>query len=120
MSFKDKAIKYLDKLVDDITTLQVTTISGEVTIDSITIVTGNDKKIDFKKILEMIGGAGAATAKIKLIASTLVDFDNDVVQYYGSSLSEEEKSMLSLHTEAVKNASEARKAAVESFLSIIK
>lgn len=108
----------ITKFINDITTLEVTTVSGDVAAS--VIVDPNTKKVDFAKIWSQLTPAAGQPTTLLLIASTKIDFDKDVTQYVKADLTEGEKELVKLHNEAVKNSSDARKAAIESVVSIAK
>ena len=97
----------------DFTTLEVTTLTGDVS----QIINAQGK---FKLKQDMVKSLGSKTgttkAKIKLVAHTHIDFDHDTVNFVKSGLTAEEKDLFELHEAAIISAHEARK----SFLRFLK
>jgi hypothetical protein len=115
--FKAEAGKKISEFISDITKLQVTTVTGDLQVN--VIMSGN--KVDFTKVLTEMSTVPAAgqTSKVKIIASSMIDFDSDVVQYVSAGLNQQEQELVKIHNEAVKNSTEARKAALQSLVSVV-
>lgn len=109
----------LTKIFNDVTTLDVTTLTGNITIEDFNIQKDEDGKINFKEIANSISnGLTTEDSNIELVATTHIDFDNDVVQFVKKGLQENETALINLHTNMVKNSAEARSAMVESILKL--
>jgi hypothetical protein len=114
----EKLQEKVANFVNDVTTLEVTTVSGSIGVD--VILSADKTKIDFNKIWDQMGAAAGGAGKLTLVATTKVDFDKDVKQYIKDNLIDSDKELVALHNAAVKSSAEARKAAVESLVSIAK
>lgn len=117
---KTDAETKLEKFINDVTKLQVTTLSGNLTIDKLAFTDGNEKKIDFREFIDKLVGDITEASKFEVVATTNVDFDKDVVQFVKANLSDEEIELLEFHRKSVVNSTEARRAAIESLFSIFK
>lgn len=113
---KQKASEKLLKLVDDILTLDVITLSGNITIKDLDL---GDGRVNFLKIMDKIKGDASTASKIKVVAATRFDFDKDVQQFVKEKLTEEEKALFQIHIETIKNAQETRKAVIDALIDIV-
>ena len=99
--------------VVDFTTLEVTTLSGEV--DHIINTKGNKSTFDMKNVVSKLSQAGNTKGKIQLIAHTHIDFDHDTVNFIKSDLGKQGKQLFEMHQAAVATAGQAR----NGFLSFL-
>ena len=120
-SLRDKFEKIgqqIREVVVDFTTLEVTTITGDVT--HIIKPEGNDpkkNKFDFKNVVsELKSTAGTTKAKIHLVAHTHIDFDHDTVNFVKADITNDERNLFILHQAAIDSAHVARK----SFLNFLR
>lgn len=126
--WKDKAIKRLNNFVDDISTMEVVTLTGNLTLDNLRLEeevddgNGNRKKrkrISFSKVLDSLAGGTSADSSITVVAATIVSLDKDIQQFVKSELSPQDESMMDMHLSAIEMAQEARKATFKMLLSLI-
>ena len=90
---KQSAGKKLKAVLDEILTLDVITLSGNITIKDIDITDG---KINFSKIMDTIKGNASISSKIKVVAATRFEFDKDVQQFVKEKMTEEEKQLFQI------------------------
>ena len=114
--FQDIANK-IKKLGVDFTTLEVTTLTGDVK-HIINTGTGPNKKtsFDMKNVVAKLNQTGKTKGEIVLVAHTHIDFDHDTVNFIKSDLGKEGKQLFELLQTAVSTAHEARNGFL-SFLS---
>lgn len=109
--FKEIASQIKNAVVD-FTTLEVTTLTGDVT--QIIKSDGNKKsKIDVSDILGKL--KGSAKGKISLVAFTQINFDQDTTNFIKSDLKEDEIRLFKIHQSSVASAHEGR----NGFLSFL-
>ena len=113
----DNIIERAEEGVDDLTTLDVTTLTGSITIEGSML--DEEGKIDLKKLYKAISekatpddGAG----KLEIVAFTHIDFDCDSVYFVQEDLSEQDRKLIEHHEAAVKTARDTRQA----FVNMIK
>ncbi len=99
--------------VVDFTTLEVTTLTGNV--DHVIKTTGKKKSFDMKNVVSKLGQTGKTEGTITLIAHTHIDFDHDTVNFIKSDLGKQGKQLFNMHQAAVMTANEAR----NGFLSFL-
>ena len=111
MALKDK----IKEFVGDISKLEVTTLTGN--LETSVIVDANDSgKINFQNIMDNLSPADGAPSTVKIVASSKIDFDKDVVQYVQENA---DPVLVELHHEAVKSSQEARAAFVNAIIDMI-
>lgn len=113
----DKIIARAEEGIDDLTTLDVTTLTGRITIEGSML--DEEKKIDVKKLYEAISKKAApeeGTGNLEVVAFTHLDFDCDSVYFVQEDLSEQDRKLLEHHENAVKTARDTRQA----FVNMIK
>lgn len=99
-----KMVDNLNKAATDLTTLQVTTISGDIS-HHIT----DSGSLDFTNaIAELKEKNGKTNAQLKIVAATHIDFDHDSFHFVKKNLTKEEKELLENHTRMIAQAQEAR------------
>mmetsp|Transcript_2422 Transcript_2422/g.3557 ORF Transcript_2422/g.3557 Transcript_2422/m.3557 type:complete len:119 (-) Transcript_2422:516-872(-) len=113
MSLLEKITTKAENFIDDITTLEVTTLTGNLSTKVI-VDPNNGNKIDFQKILDTLAPADGTESEINVVAATKIDFDNDVVQYVQKGAKPD---LVRLHDNAIKNSQEARSAFLNAMLS---
>ena len=108
--FKEIAGQIKDAVVD-FTTLEVTTLTGDVT----QIIKSDNKKtkIDVTDILGKI--KGSAKGKVSLVAFTQINFDQDTINFIKSDLAEDELKLFKIHQASVAAAHDGR----NGFLSFL-
>jgi len=108
--------KQLRGALVDFTTLEVTTLTGDVK-HIINTGTGANKKtkFDMKHVVSKLNQSGKTKGEIELIAHTHIDFDHDTVNFIKSDLGKQGKELFELHQRAVSTAHEAR----NGFLSFL-
>lgn len=102
----EKALQEFVEQVDDLATLEVITLSGEV----MSVIKEGGKALDWDKLLEK---AFDANVKINLVAATKVSPDYDVLNFRAETASEP---LLQLHSETLKASREGREAIVKLFI----
>ena len=113
MSLLEKITEKAENFINDITTLEVTTLTGDLST-KVVVDTGDKNKIDFQKILDSLAPADGSDSTIDIVAATKIDFDSDVVQYVQRNANPE---LVKLHDNAIKNSQEARSAFLKALLS---
>ncbi|GAA4840831.1 hypothetical protein [Algivirga pacifica] len=116
-NLKDLFSGVIQKLNDtaiDLTTLDVTTVTGDLTHHI-----NDEGGIDFKNILNEIKTKGGKTeGELKLLAATHIDFDHDTFNFVKEQLTDQEKELLGTHVLMIEQAQKAR-AAMFSFMQEI-
>ncbi len=93
----------LKNAVLDFTTLEVTTLTGEVKH----IMDGNSKKfLSTENILKKI--KTTAEGEVDLIAHTQIHFDHDTINFVKAGMKKSEKELFLLHQDAIRSANEGR------------
>ncbi len=120
-SLRDKFEKIGEQIreaVVDFSTLEVTTLTGDVTQIIKPDPTDTKKnKFDFKSVVtELKNTSGTTKAKIHLVAHTHIDFDHDTVNFVKADITNDERNLFILHQAAIDSAQIARK----SFLNFLK
>lgn len=110
--FEEIASQIKDAVVD-FTTLEVTTLTGEV--DHIINTKGNNSTFDMKNVVSKISQSGNTKGKLSLIAHTHIDFDHDTVNFIKSDLGRQGKQLFEMHQAAVITSGQAR----NGFLSFL-
>ncbi len=109
--FKEIATQIKDAVVD-FTTLEVTTLTGDVT-QIIKSDSSKKTRIDVSDILGKL--KGNARGKVSLVAFTQINFDQDTINFIKSDLGEEEIRLFKIHQASVAAAHEGR----NGFLSFL-
>lgn len=116
MGLKEKLTEKLEELgnaIQDLTTLDVTTLSGDVN----QVINSQTGKFDLKYAMdELTKTDSKLRGKVYIVATTHIDVDQDSVNFVKNNLSDDEKSLVKAHLEAIKAAQEAR----HSFLKFAK
>lgn len=119
--FKQMVKDALDQLKiigEDLSSLQVTTVTGDVSI--IVKGEGNNKKIDLNNIFNDLLTTDNASGKIELLAHTDVKFDQDVVQFVKKDLTTNDEKLLVLHKDTVIASTQARIAFLTFMQNVVK
>ncbi|MEM6999563.1 MAG: hypothetical protein AAF529_02170 [Pseudomonadota bacterium] len=106
--FKDAMTKMAEG-IKDLSTLDVITFQGSVTLES---ADGEISK--FENVMEK--AKGNPTVKVKVLASTRTHIDGDIVAFYDTDITNEQKQA---HAELVKAGAESRKATIDFVKSIV-
>lgn len=104
----EKALESLEEAGKDLSSIEVTTLSGDVK------QIFNGEKIDLKNAISELKG-GTASGKIEIVAHTHVAFDQDTVLFVSDKAQSKHSDLYELHKEAVASAQEARR----SFITFI-
>ena len=88
----------------DVTTLDVVTLTGEITVDSAV----ENKKISLKKLYGEVESQTAVKGKLDVVAFTHIDLDADAINFVNKDLTEEKKALVAAHNESVRAAQETR------------
>ncbi len=110
-------------VVGDLTTLEVTTLSGNIhKILENQAPTGKPVSLGFKKpdaMLEIINGQDdKVKGDIYVLAYSRIDFDQDTVNFVANDLTEGDKAVYQLHLDSVKASLEARAAFINMLAGI--
>jgi hypothetical protein len=100
------AVDTLNNKIKDLSTISVTTITGDVAG-----IFDTNNKIDLTNVVASLNTN--ATGKIELVAHTEVKFDNDAILFVKKSFSENDQKNFELHQAMVNSAIEARKSFIE-------
>lgn len=100
-------------VVADITTLEVTTLTGDISLILDKNGDGANATYNFKNkdaLMNLIGESAQPDSKstIEIIAYSRVDFDQDVVNFVKKDLTEDERKLYQLHLDSIKASQEAR------------
>ncbi|MEL6922728.1 MAG: hypothetical protein AAFO94_01690 [Bacteroidota bacterium] len=99
----------------DFTTLEVTTLSGEVNQ-----ILNADGKFKLKDVVKTLSNkSGTTKAKIQLVAHTHIDFDNDTINFVKKELTTDERNLFALHESAILSAQTARKSFLRFLMEIL-
>ena len=116
MGLKEKLTNALDALGDaikDLSSLDVTTLSGDITA----IYATQQGGFDLQAVLtELSKTESSLRGKVYVVASTHMSIDQDATQFVKADLKPEEQSLVKTHLETVKTSLEAR----NSFLNFAK
>jgi len=104
----EKALESLEAAGKDLSSIEVTTLSGDVK------QIFNGDKIDLKNAVNELK-SGTTTGKIELVAHTHVAFDQDTVLFVSNKAQDKHSDLYELHKEAVTSAQDARR----SFITFI-
>ncbi len=105
----EKALDSLKDAATDLSTIEVTTLSGDVK------EIFNGDKIDLKKAITELK-EGTAIGKIELVAHTHIDFDHDTILFISEKARNKQNDLYELHKDAVVSSQDAR----QGFLRFIK
>jgi len=114
--FKNFMTKLGDAL-DDLTSLEVTTFTGNFSIEATTLISDKQNKFKIKNILNQLTTNN--NTNLKLVAYTRIEMDADVSTIVKSDLSESDTELLKLHNEMLQSSREARKAAIKMVTNLI-
>ncbi|HFA47797.1 MAG TPA: hypothetical protein ENJ95_02120 [Bacteroidetes bacterium] len=116
--WKANAHSKLENFVNDITTLEVVTLSGNITVKDLKLTGAGG--INFQKVLESIKGKATDSSAISVVAATKIDLDKDIQQFVKSGMTPEDKELFHMHLQAMQQAQVARKATFEMLINIVK
>ena len=99
--------------ITDLITLDVVTVTGDMTIitkKTVKGAKGEDDKfvLDFKTLFGREDGKATINGNLRVIAATHVEVDKDTLTFIASDLTENERELLDMHLKTVTAASEAR------------
>lgn len=104
----ERALDSLDEAAKDLSSIEVTTLSGDVK------QIFNGDKIDLKKAISDLS-EGTTSGKIELVAHTRIDFDQDTVLFVSDKAKAKHSELYTLHKEAIQSSQIAR----QNFLNFI-
>ena len=110
----DKVTGWLRGVIEDITTLDVVTFSGTLTVDP-----GTEGEFKVSELYDKLKGSIGDESKLKLIALTHIDLDFDVTTFMANNLSSDEKELITYHVSTVEASQNARSSVVELALDVI-
>ena len=116
MSTLKKVLESIRNAADDITTLDVVTLTGSVTI---TGLTDQNNEIDLKALNKAIQKNAIANTNMTLLAYTHIDLDSDTIHFVKSGLSEGEAPLVEAHNAMVKSSQDARLAFVKAVKDVV-
>jgi hypothetical protein len=114
---KARLQEIFNKLKDvaaDLTTLEVTTLSGDITMIFDSKTENGGTKHAFKDkdaLMNMMAEQSKLSAedsKVYIVAYSRTDFDQDTVNFVKAGLSDDDRKLYQLHLESIKAAQEAR------------
>lgn len=109
----------LESIIDDLSSLDVVTFSGDLVVDLRAISNEENGTINFQDVMKNIKGkVDAGESSFTAIAATHIAIDKDTVQFVKDGLTADEARLYGLHLEAVETAVAARAAMVESLMRI--
>lgn len=113
-SLKD-ILTTLRNVADDLTTLDVVTLTGTVKIAQ-----QQTGKIDLKALYqELSGAASSATSDIEVVAFTHIDFDTDTVNFVKTGAGEGDRALLEAHQAMVKTSQDTRASVIKMVKDVI-
>ncbi len=95
---------------EDLTTLDVVTLSGEIQISS---AVGPNGTLNLKELYKTIETNAKTNANLDVVAFTHIDFDCDAVNFVKTGASEGEAPLLAAHNQMVKTSQETRAGVVK-------
>ncbi len=103
----------LKNVAADLTTLEVTTLTGDIKLLLDKSGTGDKKTYNFKNkdaLMNLIGESAQpdSESEIKIVAYSRIDFDQDVINFVKKDLTDDERKLYDLHLESMKTSQEAR------------
>lgn len=106
----EKALESLEKAAKDLSSIEVTTLTGDIkqTFDE-------HGEIDLKKALNDLNAGGSTSGKIEVVAHTHIDFDQDAIMFVSKDATNKHHELYELHKEAIASSQAAR----QSFLRFI-
>lgn len=119
MPASTQAKSKLERIVNDLTTLDVVTFSGNLIVDLEAISNEDNGTINFQDVMKNIKGkVDSDESAFTAIAATHIALDKDTVQFVKEGLDPDEARLYALHLQAVETAVAARAAMVESLMRI--
>lgn len=109
----EKIKKAITSMVLDFTTLEVTTIKGEITINNGPTIAPADATTSLSSLLLEL--KVTSIAKAKVIAGTIQEADGDMVSYLDENITDSEKSA---HAELLKSAQESRTETIKMLAAV--
>lgn len=116
-AFKDKLSKMVGTIsagAADLSSLEVTTLTGEISH-----FINKEGKFDMKKIKGAISGQVVTSARIEVIAHTHMAFDQDCVLFVKEDMSPEERELFHLHLEMLTAARASRMAFLHMIREVV-
>lgn len=107
--FKE-AMSAMAEGIKDLSKLDVVTLQGSVTLEN----TDEDKVVTFDKVMDK--ARGNPEVKVKVLASTQTHIDGDIVAFYDTDISEEQRLA---HADLVQAGAESRRATIDFVKSIV-
>lgn len=103
----------LKEQIEDVTSLDVVTLTGSIKIQ------GEGNSINLKKTYDSIQTNAVNNTNMSVVAFTHIDLDKDVVQFVKEGLSEGEKPVVDAHNAMVDSSHKARLALIRSIKDIV-
>jgi hypothetical protein len=100
--------------INDLITLDVVTVTGDMEVITKKKVKGANKAknanfvLDFETLFGREDGKATINGNLRVIAATHVEVDKDTLTFVASDLTESERELLDMHLKTVTAASEAR------------
>ena len=119
--------KSFGDFINDMTTLDVVTLTGDLTIQMEEIAAGDPaadedapRPLRFKRVMQQLEGNLAKRGnRVSALAATHVSLDKDTVTFVKENLSPEEAAYLDFHNETVKAAGIARAAMADGIAKLL-
>ncbi len=115
MSAQQTIIDWLENFVKDVTTLDVATFAGNLTVDP--VPAGQDFKLD--NIFNSLKGNVGTGSELTLVALTHIDVDADSTSFVSSGLTADQKELIAYHAKAVEAAQTARSSMVKLAMDVV-
>ncbi len=106
--FKD-AMSAMADGIKDLSSLDVITFEGSVTLEG-----NDDTPVKFADVMSR--AQGNAAVKVKVLASTQTHIDGDIVAFYDTDITEEQRLA---HADLVQAGAESRKATIDFVKSVV-
>lgn len=107
-----KIAKTISDAAGDLSSLNVTTVSGDVD----KVIKGTDKKLNFEELSKSLNATGTNKVNAKLVAHTHIKFDQDTFLFVRDMKDDNDRELFQLHLQAIESANKARM----SFLHMLK
>lgn len=119
---KNSLASKVGEFFEDLASLDVTTLSGKLTLSPGDSTSLKDLLQDFSSKIhfQKEGAGGDPASAVTVIAHTKRSPDGDLVQFFQQQLDDQEKAYLESHKAAVNSAVDQRQAFVQAVLDAIK
>ncbi len=115
-AFEDLKNNIAEK-IKDASSLEVTTLTGDINFKVSDVVKSEDNKFDIEQILKQVNAQ--AMVDLKLVAYSIIKIDGDQANIVKSNLTPEEKELLEFHKNMIEASQSSRKAIVDMIKGLI-